>query len=140
MVVVLQAKFIGVLFERHAHRPRGQRLIGVVIAPHGINSVEISGSNGAVGFQSDVPLRAQEQQHIVCFLFGFRAVVPGTSAFGEAVVISNQSPQTIQTPEEDPLDFGTELVRKKRIVLTVEGLLFHRQNQLPPVEAVRMVV
>ena len=71
---------------------------------------------------------------------GFHTVILGAVALGEAIVISDQPPQTIQTPEKNALDLGTELVRKKRIVLTVEGLLFHRQNQLPPVKAVRMVV
>lgn len=137
---MLDAKFIGVFFQCHAHRPHSQWFIGVVIAPHGIDGVQIRRSNSAVGFQSDIAFRVHEQQYIVRLSLSLHTVVPGSVAFGEPVVVGDQPPQTIQTPEEDPLDFGTELVRKKRIVLTVEGLLLRRQNQLSPVEAVRVVV
>ena len=89
MVVVLQAKLIGVLFQRHAHCPRRQRFVGVVLTPHGIDGVEIDGGDGAVGLQSDVPLRAQEQENIVRLLFGLHTVVLCAGAFSEAVVVGD---------------------------------------------------
>lgn len=65
VVVMLQAELLGVLFEGHAHRPRGARLVGVVAAPQAIDAVQRGGRDGAVGLQADVALGAEEEQHIV---------------------------------------------------------------------------
>jgi len=47
VIVVLQAELVGVLFESHAHRPRGARLVGVVAAPQAIDAVQRGGRDGA---------------------------------------------------------------------------------------------
>ena len=52
MVVVLQAELIGVLFEGHAHRPRGKRLVGVVAAPQAIDTVQRDAGACAAGHQA----------------------------------------------------------------------------------------
>lgn len=140
VIVVLQAELVGVLFERYAHRPRGARLVGVVIAPEAIDGVQISRCNGAVGPQPDVPLRAQEQQHIVGLAARVLAVCLCLRAFREAEVTTLQAAQPFETPEEDALDLAAELVREKGVILPVWRLFLHRQNELAAVKAVRVVV
>ena len=119
MIVVLQAELIGVLFERHAHRPRGERLVGVVAAPQAIDTIQRGGGDGAVGLQADVALRAQEQQHIVGLAARVLAVCLRLTAFREAEVITLQAPQPFETPEKDALALIAELVRQKGIVLPI---------------------
>ena len=77
VIVVLQAELVGVLFEGHAHRPRGARLVGVVAAPQAIDTVQRGGRDGAVGLQADVALGAEEQQHVVGLSLGFHTVILG---------------------------------------------------------------
>ena len=119
VIVVLQANLIGVLLERHAHRPRGERLVGVVIAPHAIDAVQRGGGDGAVGLQADVALGAEKQQHVVGLPPRILTVCFRLRAFGEAEVITLQAPQTLETPEKDALDLAAELVRQKGIVLPI---------------------
>ena len=140
MIVVLQAELVGVLFERHAHRPRGARLVGVVAAPQAIDAVQRGGRDGAVGLQVDVALGAEEEQHIVGLAARILAVCLCLRAFGEAEVITLQAPQTFEAPEKNPLDLAAELVREKGVVLPVRRLFLHRQNELAAVKAVRVVI
>ena len=125
MIVVLQAELVGVLFEGHAHRPRGARLVGVVAAPQAIDAVQRGGRDGAVGLQADVALGAQKQQHIVGLAARILTVCFRLRAFGEAEVIPLQAAQTFETPEEDALDLAAELVREKGVVLPVRRLFLH---------------
>ena len=90
---MFDAKFVGVLFQGHADRPRRQWFIGVIVAPHGIDGVQIGRSDGTVSFQPNISFRTHEQQYIVSLPFGFRTVILGAFTFGKAVVIT--APQTL---------------------------------------------
>ena len=135
MVVVFQTKFVCVFLQCHADRSCRQRLVGVIVAPKAVDSVQIGRGDGAVRFQTDISLRAQEQQHVIRITPCLFSVVLGTAAFREAVVIRYQSTQTIQTPQENALDLGNELVRKKRVILSVKRFLLDRQDKLSAVKA-----
>ena len=140
MIIVFNTELIGVLFQGHPDRPRCQWFIGVIVAPHGIDGVQIGRSDGAVSFQPNISFRTHEQQYIVGLPFGFHSVILGAITFGKTVVVVDQTSQAFQAPEEDPLNFGTEVVRQKRIVLTVKRFLLNGQDQLSAVESIRMVV
>ena len=134
MIVVLQAELIGVLFERHAHRPRGARLVGVVAAPHTIGTVQRGGRDGAVGLQADVALGAEKEQHIVGLAARVLAVCFRPRALREAEIIPLQAAQTFKTPEEDALDLAAELVCEKGVVRAIKRFFLHRQNELAAVK------
>ena len=74
-----------------------QRLVGVITAPNAVDGVQISRGNGAVRFQTDVSLRAQEQQHIVRIPPCLFSVVLGAAAFGKEIVVCDQPTQALQT-------------------------------------------
>ena len=126
MVIVFQTKLVCVFLQGHADRSCRQRLVGVIVAPNTVDGVQISRSNGAVCFEADISLRAQEQQHIVRIPPCLFTVVLGAAAFRKAVVVCDQPTQTVQTPQENALDLRNELVRKERIILTVKGFLLDR--------------
>ena len=133
---MFQTKFVCVFLQGHADRSCRQRLVGVITAPNAVDGVQISRGNGAVRFQTDVSLRAQEQQHIVRIPPCLFSVVLGAAAFGKEIVVCDQPTQALQTPQKNPLDLRNELVCKKRIVLTVKRFLFDRKNKLSAVKTV----
>ena len=108
--------------------------VGVIVAPDTVNGVQIGRGNGAVRFQTDISFRAQEQQHIIRIPSCLFTVVLGTAAFGKAVVIRYQPTQTFRAPKENAFDLRYQLVRKKRVILSVNGFLLDRQDKLSAVK------
>ena len=89
MIIVFNTELIGVLFQGHADRPRCQWFIGVIVAPHGIDGVQIGRSDGAVSFQPNISFRTHEQQHIVGLWLGFHTVIE--AALGADMVAYSES-------------------------------------------------
>ena len=92
------------------------------------------------GIEADIARGTQEVQHIIVDVPDLRHVPLGAFADRESKLVAHQPVQALQAPQRDSLRLPDQAVAQIGIILPVGRLFPNFQDQLPPIESVRLVI